>query len=177
MHQTEIKFSFTKIIGPDYKSPFEKNVFEDSYQEFLLQSQAYNPGQTFRTFNEMVNNNPKANSLHYKVGFAVGLYIRELQHMIPDLYDNSGDASIIFSTCEFRIRNSAITSKKEHLVSLTFTTGTYFLLDHFGEYLLISAKEEMPGNILPTTILRMQPGLSIAEVVSKSSVESPESKV
>lgn len=172
MRGMEIKLSFTKIIGPDYRSAFEKNVFEDSYQEFLMQSQTYNPGQRLNTFSEMVSNNPKANSLHYKVGFAVGLYIRELQHIIPDLYDNSGETSIIFSTCEFRIRNSAINSKKEHLISLTFTTGTYFLPDHFGEYLLISPKEEMPGNILSTTILRMQPGLSIVEAVGQSVVGS-----
>lgn len=166
MHGMEIKLSFTKIIGPDYQSAFEKNVFEDSYQEFLLQSQTYNPGQTLNTFAEMVNNNPRANSLHYKVGFAVGLYTRELRNVIPDLYDNSGDASIIFSSFEFNIRKSSIRSKKEHLVSLSFITGTYFLLDHFGEYLLISPKEESPGNIMPTTILKMQPGLSIVEAVS-----------
>lgn len=47
-----------------------------------MQAQAYNRDNKFSSFEDLKSNNPKANSLHYKVGVSIGLYIRSLQNQI-----------------------------------------------------------------------------------------------
>ncbi len=54
-----------------------------------MKSQAYDKEQKFKTFKEMVANDPKANSLHYKSGFAIGNLIEQLNKKIPELQDTN----------------------------------------------------------------------------------------
>ena len=78
-----IQLSYRQVIDHSAAGSFEKNVFNDSYCEFLLQAQRYNKDNQFASFHEMTGHDPKANSLHYKVGFAIGLYVQELGGYTP----------------------------------------------------------------------------------------------
>ena len=80
-----IKLAYQQKIDVANKGNFEKNVLSVSYEEFLMKSQAYNPEQKFRTFKEMVLNDERANSLHYKTGFAINNFIQDLNKKIPEL--------------------------------------------------------------------------------------------
>lgn len=90
-----VHLAYRQVIDATSKGNFAENVFNGSYAEFLLQAQAYNPEKKFRTFDEMVAFNPKAVSLHYKVGFSVGLYIKELNNRIPEPEDTPGKRSAL----------------------------------------------------------------------------------
>jgi len=103
MTKALIKIAYRQVIDATSEGSFEKDVFEDSYQEFLLQSQAYNRDNNFRSFGELKSNNPKANSLHYKVGFSIGLFIRSLQNKISITQESGTAIQLRFDIAEFEI--------------------------------------------------------------------------
>jgi len=127
------------------------------------QAQAYNRDNLFSSFEELKSNNPKANSLHYKVGFSVGLYIRALQNRISIPQETDSIIQLPFEVSEFEIIQSSITDKKLHSVAITYRTGVCTLLQVIGEYLLLSAGDHNNDEEWQDTFL-VKPGKTISIV-------------
>ena len=72
MSKAQVKIVYRQVIDESCSSGFEKAVFQASYEEFLLKSQAYNQEGKFKTFSKIKANDGRANSLHYKLSFSVG---------------------------------------------------------------------------------------------------------
>lgn len=155
-----IKLAYRQVIDSSCQSDFERKVFEDTYLELLLQAQVYNREKRFKTVAEIISANSKANSLHYKIGFAVGLYVNELNKKIPGLTDLLGN-DVAFEIFKTDIVHSDLTDKSAHAVALTFITKPLKLLANFGSYLLLSGSEEESDDGVKTFMLQMQPFLSI----------------
>ena len=167
MRKALIKLAFRQLIDSSSEGTFEKDVFHDSYHEFLMQVQTYNQAGLYTTFGEVVAADPKAYALHYKVGFSVGLYVNSLNHQIPGLRDSLEQLAIPFATHQFAIIDSDIRDKTKHKISITYTTDTLTLLDSVGEYLLLSFEEPTEtGSELKTFFLKLQPNLSIVGYTS-----------
>lgn len=132
-----IKLAIRQVIQASSTGAFAKNVFHDSYAEFLLQSQAYNPDEAFSTFAEMVEQQPKANSLHYKTGFAVGLYIQSLANLVPGTWDTLGNMQLSFERHQFKIISSSIHDRQQHKVAILYYTAPLRLHRVIGDYLLL----------------------------------------
>jgi hypothetical protein len=163
MSRAFLRLSFRKLIDAETSGAFEKNVLHYSYQEFKLKSQVYNPDGKFRTFSEMKANDGRANSLHYKSGFAISGFIEKLDHCVPGLVDNAG-YSVLFDTCRFELIESDITDPGFHKLTLIFTTEVLLLHEVIGEYLLLSLASQAPteGELNHTFVIRLQPGLSVS---------------
>jgi hypothetical protein len=164
MAKALIKLAYRQIIDINSAGDFEQKVFHDSYAEFLLKIQAYNPENKFSTFSEIVANDGRANSLHYKCSFAVLHHIETLHNKIPGLQDTAGRISIPFALPEFKLLESSINDKNLHKMAVIYITEIFTLLDSFGEYLLLSIGDQSesisnPG--LETFTLKMQDNLSI----------------
>jgi hypothetical protein len=174
MAKALIKLTYRQVIDASSTGSFEKKIFHDSYAEFLMKIQAYNPGKKFTTFSEIVANDGMANSLHYKTSFAVLHHIETLQNKIPGLQDEAGRINIPFVIPEFKVLESSITDKSLHKIAITYITDTITLIDSFGEYLLLALGDQThpAGNQrLETFTLKLQPGLSIInykEIVSEN---------
>ncbi len=166
MQQAVINLSFRQYIDDNSEGAFAQSVLYASYNEFLLKSQAYNPGMRCATFSEMVNNDIRANSLHYKCGFPVSEYIDALKNRIPVLSDNGGNP-IKFINRQFHIVESDITDISKHRVAITYMTDIMTLVDNIGEYLVLAYgnKSESILNwqteLLDTFLLKVVPGLSV----------------
>lgn len=161
MNIRKIKIAYRQLIGAGSGDAFEQKVLDDSYEEFKMQVQAYNDGGRLTTLADILAHNPKASSLHYKVGFAIGLYINELGKQIPGLYDNRGKP-VLFSSFEFELIGSDITNKLAHKVAVTYMNDKLVLLDSFGDHLLLAHAGEQADLLSQETFtLRMQPNLSI----------------
>lgn len=176
MNIPSIKLSYRQMIDRNSNSPFEKQVFEDSYCELLMQAQRYNKDNQFKSFQDMIANDPKARSLHYKVGFAIGLYVKELDQWIPGLTDNLGALRIPFNDYQFSIVESDLTDKKKHIVSITYTSPAMLLLGSAGHSLIIGsadAAEPATDNWINSFLLPMQEGLTISEYRAAPSVAQP----
>jgi hypothetical protein len=137
MQKKLIKLSYTIFIDATSETWFEKNIFNLSYDEFVLKSQAYNQEKKFKTFTEMCANDGRANSMHYKCSFPILPFIDLLKNEIPGLKDNSGN-KIKFIIPQFKLIESHVTDKSMHKFSITYITDVLSLHDNFGDVLLLS---------------------------------------
>lgn len=167
MTKAIIKLTYKQVIDASSTGDFEKNVLFASYQEFLLKSEAYNPGNKLKTFSEMKNNDGRANSLHYKLSFVIGYFIETMKNKIPVVTDTLGN-SITFEVPKFELIESDVTTMAAHKVAINYITPGLTLLNTIGEYLVLSA-----GNGEETFTVKMQDGLAITsyqQVESKAAV-------
>ncbi len=163
MNKALIKIAYKQIIDASSQTSFEKNVYNASYKEFLLKSQAYNPEKKFKTFTELKANDGRANSLHYKSSFAVVSFINNLNNQIPNLQDTLGQ-NIRFETYKFEVIESDITNKSAHKVAIIYFTDTLTLFEIIGDYMLLGVGDNL-NNVsdepVETFLLKMQLNLSI----------------
>jgi len=157
-----IKIAFRQIIDFKSVSEFERNVFKDSFSEFYLQAQAYNPDRKFKTLHELIEHNPKANSLHYKVGFSIALYIQGLKNIIPTLEDSIGRA-LSFQDHHFEILHSDVTNRAAHMVAITYISNSMNLVAISGGYLIVNDTSRKETKQHLTLTIPLQQNLSIVE--------------
>ena len=169
MSKAKIKIVYRQEIDESCKSGFEKAIFQASYDEFLLKSQAYNGEGKFKTFSKIKANDGRANSLHYKLSFSVGRFIAQLNNKIPVIKDNRG-SKISFEVANFELIESHIEDMSLHKVAINYETGSLSLIEIMGEYLLLASNDLPENGPIETFVLRMQPHLSI---VSYEEVNRP----
>jgi len=166
MQQAIVNLSFRQYIDHTCEGSFEQSVLFASYHEFLLRSQAYNPGMKCKTFSEMVANDVRANSLHYKCSFPVSPYIDTLKNRIPVLSDNGGNP-IKFINRQFHIVESDISDITRHKVAITYMTDIMTLIDNIGDYLVLAYGNKAESilswqtEVIDTFLLKVVPGLSV----------------
>ena len=168
MNKALIKIACKQIIDATSQTIFEKNVFNASYNEFLLKSQAYNSEKKFKTFTEMKAYDGRANSLHYKSGFAIVNFINSLHKQIPVLQDTVGQ-KITFETHMFEVIESNITDKSAHKIAIIYITDVLTLLGIIDEYMLLALGDKSITALiepLETFLVKMQPNLSILQYQS-----------
>jgi hypothetical protein len=167
MRKALIKLRYKQSIDAAMYGWFEQGVINASFNEFLTSSLTYNPGLKYTTFEQMVANDEKASSLHYKCGCPLAPYIDSLKNNIPSLKDNTG-SSIKFRTHQFKIVQSDVTDISEHKVALIYTTDVLTLLDSTDDHMLLAyGNKEKELTLMPdkpienTFILKLVPELSI----------------
>lgn len=111
--------------------------------------------------------------MHYKVGFSVGLYIQQLNYIIPGLYDILAETPLRFNTCRFNIVESDISDKTKHKVALLYTTGFHTYFGEVANNLWLAENEQLnTGTEADTFLLRLAPGLSICSHLATNHVEN-----
>ncbi|MBL4677821.1 MAG: hypothetical protein JKY70_16705 [Mucilaginibacter sp.] len=138
MSKAIIKLTYKQVIDSSANTDFERGILSASYREFLLKSQAYNPGNMLKTFSEMKNNDGRANSLHYKLSFSIGYFIESLKNKIPVLTDTLGN-NITFEVSHLELIESDITDISAHKIAINYITSDLLLMNTIGEYLVLSA--------------------------------------
>ena len=165
MSKALIKITYRQVIDASSTGALEKNIFNASYQEFLLKPQAYNLEGKYNTFTKMKAADGRANSLHYKSGFAVDQYIHTLKNQIVYLQD-SLDQNIPFERYRFEVIESDITNKALHKVAINFATGILTLFAIVGEYFLLAIGDKatpLLNEVVETFMLKMQPGMAVTD--------------
>lgn len=160
-----IRFCYRKIIDTNSTGAWEKLVFESTYNEFRIQSQVYNPGNTCRTFAEILLRNRAAERLHFLVSAAVTGYMRQLNGKIPGVPDNLGRHILDFKQYRFEIVNSAVDDKKVHQVAINFFSEQLIWHDSVGDFMLLSKPGDMTTEEgVLTYQLQLQPYLSVYSI-------------
>ncbi|GGH17338.1 hypothetical protein [Mucilaginibacter phyllosphaerae] len=165
MAQATIKLTYKQVIDAASTTDFGKNVRLASYQEFLLKSQAYNPGGKLNTFSEMKNYDGRANSLHYKLSFAIGYYIEMLKNRIPVITDTLGN-NISFEVPKFELIESDVNNIATHTVAINYITGSLTLLNTIGDYMILTT-----GDGEETFTVKLQDGLAISSYQEQPKLE------
>ena len=170
MNKAKVRLVYRQVIDASSKSGFEKAIFQASYREFLLKSQAYNRDGKLKTFSSIKANDGRANSLHYKLGFSVGHFIAQLNNKMPVIKDNIGN-KISFEAANFELIESHIDDISLHKIAVNYETGALTLVELMGEYMLLAPDNLPNSEPLETFVLRMQPDLSIITYEEISQLE------
>jgi hypothetical protein len=160
MYKAKIKLVYKQVIDESSISNFEKAIFNASYQEFLLKSQAYNLNGRLKSFSRIKSNDGRANSLHYKLSFAVVHFISQLNNKIPIIKDNLGN-KLSFETARFELIESHSEDISLHKIAINYETAILTLIEFVGEFLLLSCNNSDDNKTTETFVVRMQPNLSI----------------
>lgn len=161
MQNALIKLCYRKVIGNQPAKPWEQYVFEDTYKEFLMQVQFYDPEKKWATFGELIQQVPAAEKLHFLVSTAAIGYIRQLEGRVPDIANALGKLFLPFQHFRFEIINSDIRDKSKHQVAINFYTDQLVWHDTIGSQLLVSVPGKTEGDETLTDMFSMQPYLSI----------------
>lgn len=109
-----ITLCYRKIIDATATRPWDKLVWDESYREFRMQAQNFNPGNRYQTFGELLHYVPTANRLHFLVSGAVTGYIQQLNERVPDILNNLGRHFLRFKQFHFELLNSDINDQSKH---------------------------------------------------------------
>ena len=162
-----IRLVYRKVIDHSSENIWDRQVFENSYREFLMQSQLYNQEKKFTKFGDLILNIPGAEQLHFLISNAIIGHLRQLNGIIPDVSDNLGKQFLPFNNFKFEILNSDIKIKAEHTIAINFFSEPMYWHDTIGNYMLLS---RVDGAIIPdgrlTNLYALQPLVSIYSIKS-----------
>lgn len=157
-----IRLAYRKVIDTTSTAAWEKCVFNDSYNEYLMQSQLYNKNRQYKTFGELVQHVPAAEKLHFLVSASVTGYVKQFNGMIPAVTNAQGKPYLPFKGYRFEILNTDITNAAKHSVAISFITEPLTWIDTIGNQLLISVSIQGQEDAeLLTELVALQPSLSI----------------
>ncbi|OIN60760.1 hypothetical protein [Arsenicibacter rosenii] len=161
-----IRLSYRKLIDASSVKTWDQYVFEDTWKEFYMQSQFYNQAGSCQTFQELLDQVPGADRLHYLTSTAAAGYIRQLNQVIPDIANVSGKLCLPFSQFRFEIVHSHVSRKEAHKVAISFYSDPLTWIDTIGNNLLIAYGDQREalsaGQELETDMIALQPYLSVS---------------
>jgi hypothetical protein len=169
MEKGIIRLCYRKVIDNTSSKPWDKFVFDDTYTEFLLQSQLYNQEKKYTSFGEIITHVPAAEKLHFLVSAAVIGYLQQLHGKVPDLLNSLGRLFLPFKNYRFEIINSDIKDKTKHQVAINFFTDHLVWHDTIHNQLLLSIPGNMENGELLTELFTLPPFVSIYSL--KTSVQ------
>jgi hypothetical protein len=150
------------VIDASHAIAFEKAVWQLSYEEFKLKAQAYNPEGKWDRFTQLKTADGRANSLHYKTGFAISGWMNTLQQRNPFLRDTL-DQPVPFDHYAFELIESSLSDAAQHRVAIRFISGPLQLHHAIGNVLVLSeAKQD--SEVYACFNLVWQPNLAIHQV-------------
>ncbi|MFD2935044.1 hypothetical protein [Spirosoma flavum] len=159
---------YRKIIDVSSQKAWDKFVFDDTYMEFFMQAQYYNQEAKYSTFQELVDNVPNADKLHYLTSTAAIGYIRQLNKIIPDIANVSGKLCLPFTQFKFEIIQSHVQNKDAHKVAILFYSEPITWIDTIDNQLLIAYGDQrealQDGKEVDTDMVVLQPYLSISSI-------------
>jgi hypothetical protein len=161
MQKAIIRLCYRKVIDINSSKPWDKFVFDDTYTEFLLQSQLYNQEKKYTSFSDIIAHVPAAEKLHFLVSAAVIGYLKQLQGKVPDLLNSLGRLFLPFNQYRFEIINSHVKDKTKHQVAINFFTDHLVWHDTINNQLLISIPGNTENGEVLTELFTLPPFVSI----------------
>ncbi|MBH8558201.1 hypothetical protein [Hymenobacter negativus] len=169
-----ITLCYRKIIDATATRSWDQLVWADSYAEFRLQAQNFNPGQQHRSFGEILHFVPGAERLHFLVSGAVNGYVQQLNERLPDITDNLGRQFLRFKRFQFELINSDLQDKSKHQVAVNFVSEPLRWHDTVGTFLVVSEASTGAGAAAETLthMVQLQPFLSIYSILTPAPDDS-----
>ncbi len=160
-----IRFRYDKIIDASAQKPWDRAVFDDTYQEFFMQAQSYNLNNQYQTFGELVDNVPKADQLHYLTSRVAMGYLKQLGQIIPEVTNALGETCLPFTQFKFEILQSHVAQKEKHKIAISFYSDLLTWIDTVDRQLLLAYGDQrvvlQAGGEINTDLIALQPFLTI----------------
>ena len=159
-----IRFRYRKVIDQHTKDEWSRMVWEDSYSEFKIQFQLYNPEKKYFSFGQLLDYNPQSEHLHFLVGGSVMNYIVTLKGKFPEIVDNAGHRCLTIGQCRFEIINSDIRNIHQHQVAFNFYSPEILLHEVIGNHLLVSEVLPQGTGAFATHLVPLVPYLTMDRI-------------
>lgn len=160
-YKSKIRLAYRLVIDNSSTFVWDKYVFEDSFQEYLLQHQQFNSKENPKnTFRELLAENEKAVQLHYLVGISANNYIEQLKGNLYRITDILGNNYFPFTNYRFDIINTDITDITKHKIGITFYSPLLTYLGMVDNHFLLS-KNSDDSDEFETFMLAAQANLSV----------------
>lgn len=160
-YKSKIRLAYRLVIDNSSTFVWDKYVFEDTYQEYLLQHQQFNSKENPKnTFRELLSENEKAVQLHYLVGISADNYVQQLKGNLYRITDILGNNYFPFTNYRFDIINTDITDISKHKIGITFYSPLLTYLGVIDNHFLLS-KNTGESNEFETFMIAAQANLSV----------------
>jgi hypothetical protein len=160
-YKSKIQLAYRLVIDSNSTFVWDKYVFEDTYQEYLLQHQQFNNKENPKnTFRELLTENEKATQLHYLVGIAAQNYVQQLNGNFYRVTDILGNNFFPFTNYRLDIINTDITDINKHKIGITFYSPLLTYLGMVDNHFLLS-KNTDDNNEFDTFMIAAQANLSV----------------
>lgn len=160
-YKSKIQLAYRLVIDNNATFVWDKYVFEDSYQEYLLQHQQFNSKENPKnTFRELLAENEKATQLHYLVGIAASNYVQQLNGNFYRITDILGNTYFPFINYRLDIINTDSTDISKHKIGITFFSPLLTYLGMVNDHFLLS-KNTDDTNEFETFMIAAQTNLSV----------------
>jgi hypothetical protein len=163
MPKAFIKIAYKQLIDATSQSIFEKDILHYSFEEYRMKQQTYNTDGLITRFSALKAKDGRANSLHYKSGFAVAGIIDALKNNITVLQDGA-EQNFVFDSYRFEVIESDISNESLHAVAIHYISSTLILYEIIGNYLLLGKGDKNAENIAEpaeTFLIKVQSGMTI----------------
>ena len=161
-----IRLSYRKIIDASSRKPWDRFVFDDTWQEFFMQAQFYNQAQQHTTYQTLLEQVPEAAKLPYLTSRAAIGYIRQLNEIIPDIQNSFGKLCLPFTQFTFDIIHAHLQQKDEFRIAILFQSEPLTWIDTIDDRLLIAYGDQravvQEGQAIETDLIALQPYLSLS---------------
>ena len=160
-----IQLSYRKVIDATAQQTWDRLVFDDTWQEFYMQAQSFEPTSQYQYFWELLANVPNADRLHYLTSRAAMGYLQQLNDRIPDITNAQQQASLPFTQFKFEILAAQLAQKETFRIAISFYSDVLTWIDTIGDRLLIAYGDQQAairqGQAITTDLIPLQPELSI----------------
>lgn len=173
MPKALIKLAWRQVIDINSNTPFEQDIFNTTFAEFIFQQQSFSKGEELYTWSAIRSKFPKAHpALPFKVSFSIAGLLQSLDKKIPDLEDTLSLRPIHFFNHYFQLIESDIRDHSVHKVAVIYFTDTLTYFGNIGDALLLTdgdAAHTPEHQPISTFQLRADPRLSIFSYVELQS--------
>lgn len=139
MNKPKIRLAYRLVIDNTSTFTWDKYVFEDTFQEYLMQNQQFNTKENPKnTFQELLSENEKAVQLHYLVGIAANNYVAQLKGQFHRVADVLGNNYFPFVNYKLDIINTDRTDILKHKIGITFYSPLLTYLGIVENHYLVS---------------------------------------
>lgn len=160
-YKSKIRLAYRLVIDNSSTFVWDKYVFEDSFQEYLLQHQQFNSKENPKnTFRELLSENEKASQLHYLVGISANNYVEQLKGNLYRITDILGNNYFPFTNYRFDIINTDSTDITKHKIGITFYSPLLTYLGMVDNHFLLS-KNTDDSNEFETFMIASQANLAV----------------
>lgn len=169
--KTIIRLAFRLVIDQHSTHPWDRLVFEDTYQEYRIQHLVFNnKNQPSQHYWELIRSNPHAQQIPFLLSTAVENYVHQLNGEITSITDVLGIHFFKFENFRVDLVSSHISDASKHKIGITFYSPPLLLIDIIdGKYLL--SEQLNPEETLPTYMLPFHHQVSIATYQKLKSTE------
>ncbi len=171
MPKALIKLAWRQIIDIDATTPFEQDIFNATFSEYIFQQQSFSKGEALYTWSAIRSKFPGAHpALPFKLSFSIAGLLQSLDKKIPGLEDTLCLRPIHYFNHYFQLIESDTRDRSVHKVAIIYFTDTLTWFGNMGNALLLAEGDavQAPDQPISTFQLKTDDRLSIFNYVELS---------